>query len=123
MNERFREVRKALNLTQAEIADKIGIKQSTVTAYETGNREVSDRTIKSICSVFSVNEDWFRYGEGEMFASRTRNEIISDFMTEILKEEDSSFRKRLIGAMASWSEKDWEAMALLAETLSNKNLG
>lgn len=120
MNNRFKEIRKAVGLTQAEMADKIGIKQSTVTAYETGNREVSDRTVKSICSVFSVSEDWLRYGEGEMFTKRSRNEIIADFMASMLKEENDSFKRRLIEAMACWSENDWETMARLAESLSGK---
>ena len=36
MNERIKEVRKSLGLTQQEFADRIGVKRNTVATYEGG---------------------------------------------------------------------------------------
>ena len=67
MNQRLRELRKALNLNQTEFGNRIGVKQSTITGYETGNRIPLDSVIISICREFNVNENWLRSGDGEMF--------------------------------------------------------
>ena len=45
-----------------------------------GDRKVQDRHIKTICSIFNVNEDWFRTGKGEMF--NKKNDNFLDQMTK-----------------------------------------
>lgn len=67
MRERIIELRKALGYSQAAFAEKIGISRNFLNRYENGNREMSDRTIKTICSMFKVNEKWLRTGESEMY--------------------------------------------------------
>ena len=67
MNERLKELRKALNMTQAEFAERIGAKRNTITTYEIGRNIPSDPIVHSICVAFNVNEAWLRTGEGEMF--------------------------------------------------------
>jgi len=39
----FRETRKALGLSQAELAEKLGVDQGTVSRYETGEIEMNAR--------------------------------------------------------------------------------
>lgn len=70
MNERIKKLRKALDLTQQEFADKIGMKRNTVANYETDRNKPSNSVISLICKAFDVNEDWLRTGEGEMFGPR-----------------------------------------------------
>lgn len=67
MNERLKAIRKALNLKQDDIGDKIRFSRSHVSSLENGTRELTDRIINDICREFNVNEDWLRYGTGEMF--------------------------------------------------------
>lgn len=62
LNERIRELRKQLCLSQKDFAEKIGISQRSVSWSEQPNNNVPDSTIKSICMAFSVNEEWLRYG-------------------------------------------------------------
>ncbi len=64
---RIKELRKKLYLTQTEFADKLNLKQATIGMYENGIRNVNERSINQICRTFNVNEDWLRYGTGEMF--------------------------------------------------------
>ena len=68
MNERIKKLRKALDLTQQEFADRIGMKRNTVANYETDRNEPSNAVISLICKTFNVNESWLRNGTGEMFA-------------------------------------------------------
>ena len=67
MKERLRAVRRSLDLTQKQFAEKIGIKQNTVATYELGRIAPSESVIKLICNTFDINEDWLRTGSGEMF--------------------------------------------------------
>ena len=75
MKERLRKLRKALDLTQAEFAERIGSVQNTITGYESGKRNPSNPVISSICKEFNVNEDWLRNGNGEMFLPESQDEI------------------------------------------------
>lgn len=71
MNERLKQLRKALDLTQRVFAERIGTKQNTIATYEMGRNNPSDPIIHSICREFNVNEDWLRNGSGEMFIEKT----------------------------------------------------
>lgn len=67
INERIRWFRKDhLRVSQAEFAQVIGMKQTSVSTFERNGASVSDQIVKSICMAFSVNESWLRTGEGEM---------------------------------------------------------
>lgn len=67
MNERIRELIKALNMKQAEFAKRIGVSRPFVSELCSGNKKPSDRTVADICREFNVNEQWLRTGEGDMF--------------------------------------------------------
>lgn len=64
VNERIKISRKKANLSQKELASKIGMSQNSISWSEKDGNNVSDSTIKSICSVLSINENWLRTGEG-----------------------------------------------------------
>ncbi len=66
-NTRIKKLRKALDLTQQEFADRLGMKQNTIATYEMGRSTPGSPTIVSICREFRVNEEWLRTGSGEMF--------------------------------------------------------
>ena len=67
MNERIKELRKALGLILEEFGAKIGMGKSSVSKIEKGLNGTTDQTIRSICREFKVSEDWLRTGEGDMF--------------------------------------------------------
>ncbi|MDE6566917.1 MAG: helix-turn-helix domain-containing protein [Lachnospiraceae bacterium] len=70
MNERIKQLRRSLDLTQKAFAERIGSKQNTVATYELGRNIPSDPIIHSICREFHVHEEWLRYGTGEMFVEK-----------------------------------------------------
>ena len=118
MNHRIRELRKTLGLTQTEFGKRLGIKQTTVAGYETGGRTPIDAVVSLICRQFQVNEKWLRTGEGEMFASRIREEEISCFVEAVLAEESDSFKKRFIELLAKLEESDWQVLERMANQLA-----
>lgn len=76
MNNRILLLRKTLNLTQKDFANKIGLK-SSISDIENGKAPITERTIISICSIFNVNEKWLRFGSGNMF--NVENKKYSEF--------------------------------------------
>lgn len=85
MNERIRKLRKHLDLTQQEFADKIRVKRNTVATYEMGRSIPSDAAISLICSEFNVNEIWLKTGDGEIFKP-----VPNDVLDALAKEYNLS---------------------------------
>ena len=67
MKERLKKLRKALDLTQQQFADRIGISRGNIATYETRDGSPGNSVINLICREFNVSEAWLRTGEGEMF--------------------------------------------------------
>ena len=74
MNKRIRELRKALCLSQKEFANKIGLKQNAISYMEKDGSTVTEQNIKTICSQFSVNENWLRTGSGNMLIENEKKQ-------------------------------------------------
>ena len=99
MNERLKELRKALNLTQQAFADAIGVKRNTVATYEIGRNEPIDAVIKLICDRFRVNEIWLRTGEGEMFVELSEDDELQQLIDKSMRDESGEFKRRLAAAI------------------------
>lgn len=121
MNERLKLLRKTLDLTQQQFADRIGIKRNTLATYESGRNEPIDSVFTLICREFRVNEDWLRNGNGEMFIKQTRDEQLADFVGKILSTETDNFKRRFISALSRISESGWDALEMVINELSEIN--
>lgn len=117
MKERLKKLRKTLDLTQQEFADKLKVPRNTIGGYEVGKSNPSDAAVNNICNIFNVNEDWLRTGNGEMFIELTRDEQIENFVGDALKSEDDSFKKKFISMLAALDESDWEVLQKMVELL------
>ncbi|MDR2717852.1 MAG: helix-turn-helix domain-containing protein [Treponema sp.] len=67
INERIREIRSVLGLSQVKFSSIIALSNGYIGGVETGHIPVNDRLIKLVCSSFNISESWIRHGEGEMF--------------------------------------------------------
>lgn len=121
MNERLKELRKSLNLTQQAFADRIGIARGNIGAYEVGKNAPSDAVISLICKEFNVNEEWMRYGTGDMFAHLNRQQKIAQFSADLFRSEEESFKSRLIMALAELDEEDWVLLEKIAKKIAKKD--
>lgn len=81
MNERIKELRIALRLTQEDFGKVIGVQRAAVNKWEKGINGVADSMILSICREFGVNERWLRTGDGEMF-EQTRETVLDRLAAE-----------------------------------------
>lgn len=112
MKERFKELRKSLNMTQSEIGSVIGITKSTVSLIESGKQNLTERNIQTLTKELDVNPLWLKTGEGDMFLS-----IKADLVDQLAKEyklDDTS--KELI---RSFLELDQEQRGFLIGWLKN----
>ena len=122
MDERLKQIRKALDLTQQEFADKLGIARGNISAYEVGKNLPSDAVISLICKIYfskgKVNEDWLRTGAGEMFLPITRDDEIAKLTTDLFKEEEDSFKTRLILTLSKLDASEWAVLEKIAKELT-----
>lgn len=112
MNERLKKIRKTLDLTQQEFANRIGVARANIASYEVGKSNLSDAVISLICREFSVNEKWLRYGEGDMFNS-SDDEYIA--IIDRIMAGENEFAKNIFKTFAMFDESDWNALNRMIE--------
>jgi len=127
MQNRIKELRKALSLNQTEFAKKLGIAPNTISSYESGTIEPSNSIIKSIVREYGVNETWLRTGAGDMFRSVSREQALGEGIRKILVDRPDSFQAALISTLlkfdpdgAEWAALERIAAALLEETKKDR---
>lgn len=120
MKDRFKELRKELNVTQQEFADKLKISRNFVAQIEMGSKVPSDRTIDDVCREFNVNEEWLRTGNGDMFVPGIKDKQISAMLADVMKSGEDSFRHRLVPALARLDDEGWDNLEKLIDMISNK---
>ena len=120
MKDRFKELRKKLNVTQQEFADKLKISRNFVAQIEMGSKVPSDRTIDDVCREFNVNEEWLRTGNGDMFIPGIKDKQISAMLADVMKSGEDSFRHRLVSALARLDDEGWDNLEKLIDMISNK---
>ena len=67
VNERIKEVRRILGMTQKQFAERIAVSVSYLSDMERGDTNVNDRVVRLVSMEFGVSEHWIRTGEGSMY--------------------------------------------------------
>ena len=111
MDERLKQLRKELGLTQQEFSDKIGIKRNTFAQYENGRNEPIDAVVRLICSTYNVNEEWLRTGAGRMFVSKNTNMRVQAWIEKVLAGRPEDIRFRAVSLLADMPEEWWDILA------------
>ena len=117
MKDRITEVRKNAGLSQAEMADRLGLSRNFISLMENGNRVPSDRTISDICRIFGVNRVWLETGVGEPFQPKDKREELKSVFADVLSGRQSD-KNAFIEAVAQLPDdvfpvlvKSWIAAA------------
>lgn len=119
MHDRLKQLRELLGYNQTEFSKSLGLGRSTLGMMEVGKREILERHIKTICSIFNVNENWLRTGEGEMFVQSDVFSLdeyadkanLSDLEADVIKAYinlDSDIRKDIVHSLKSIFDKHSE---------------
>lgn len=118
-NERIKEVRSAIGLTQDRFGAKLGVGKTAVSKVENGERGVTDQLRLAVCREFRVSEDWLRTGEGDMFVEVDEDDEITRFMGDILSGQPD-FRRRLVSVLARLSPDEWALLEAKIKELSGE---
>ena len=86
MNERIKELRKTLRLTQQEFADALSVKRNTVATYEMGRNE------------------WLRSGAGDMFLELPEEDEEAAYVSELLEDGENDLYKLIKEIMHTYHD-------------------
>ena len=111
INDRIKELRAELGLTQQEFAERIGLKTSTIAGYETGIRSPNGAVIQNICRVFHVSKEWLVDGTGPKYIEH------SGIFAELLSEIDDSDDKFIKAFIETYMELDKDSRDILEYTV------
>lgn len=81
-SERLRQLRKDLGMSQEEFGRRIGFSNTAISKLEKNERNLTERTAKSICREFRVNYFWLTEGKGDIFTGTPESmvdEIAEDY--------------------------------------------
>ena len=99
-----------LHLTHDEFSKKLNISRANVANIESGRVSITERTVQDICRIFSINEDWLRFGHGDierppMGKGNELVELIAD-----LVQTDDDFSKQFIIEYLKLSDDEKEVI-------------
>ena len=122
MNERFKELRKALGLTQGEFGKILGISTSGVSDIESGRRNVTEQHLIMLSNYKKkiINIEWLRTGDGEMFVKMDKEAELMTWAGSVLGSVDDSFKKRFVKMLSELDDRDWETLEKIALKLHSK---
>ena len=101
---RLRELRTQRELSQAELARKLGVSKSRISMYELGSREPDFETLELIADFFNVDMDYLLGKENvsTYILTPEKKEIVdvisddSDLLMLMLKAKNKDYRRRLL---------------------------
>lgn len=103
MNDRIKQLRLTLGLSQEEFGNRLGMGRGAITNIELKKVEPKPLLVSLICREFGISETWLRTGEGEMFLPMDADEELARVLTEI-KLSDGQPIKSIIKSY--WSMDD-----------------
>ena len=117
MNERIKQLRKELKLSQDEFGKRIGVGKSAVSLLESGRNNLTEQMIKSICREYNVDYFWLTTGQGEMFT-----DIEADLMARIdyIMTGENDIAKRTFKAFAKLDKSEWAVIEKIIDEISEK---
>lgn len=112
MNERIKEIRLKLGLTQEQFGARIGITKSSVSTMESGKSNPSDQTVLFICREYHINETWLRTGEGTPFQPASVEEELEELLRTRFLNRSPEFRQDLFRALRHFDPNgpEWQVI-------------
>lgn len=113
MNERIKEIRKSLNLSQDEFGRRLGVTRGAITNIELNKTEPKELFLELICKVFDVNEHWLRTGKGEMFKQLTEQQQLMKYTALLMNNKDSAVAAAIQALIVTYGQLDDVSKATL----------
>ena len=112
LRDRLQEVRRTFDLSQRDLAKRIGVTSQLISMMETGKTQLSHLTAKAIEAEFGVNHEWLLNGTGEMMAKKpnaSMTPVVSNELLAVLSYYPS-IAKALNQFVSKMTLSDWEAL-------------
>ena len=98
IGEKMKAVRKAKGLTLLKVATALGLKSTGhLSQIERGEKEPSETLQNHFKLTFSISENWWARGEGEIFTDKFKQ-------FAAIKEAEGLERKRVAESQTSWGQ-------------------
>jgi transcriptional regulator with XRE-family HTH domain len=120
VNDRIKELRKQLNLTQTEFGDRLHVSRGVINNIDQNIVEPKPLFLDNVAATFNVNRLWLETGEGEMLADMSREEKIGRLIADILDDSPESFRRRVFEILVDLDAGGWKKLQDAAELLADK---
>ncbi len=75
LGERIVELRNEFDMSQAKLAELLGVKPAAVSQFEKGKTKPAIETLLNIADIFKVNLHWLLKNEGQKYIDSTSDEI------------------------------------------------
>ncbi len=94
MKDRFKQIRKALNLSQTEMGELLGKGLRAIQHYEKGERSIDNTVIILLEKAYNVNSNWLYTGTGSMFLEEKKDDSKYQWLINTLdKLSDDDIKK------------------------------
>lgn len=115
MNERVKELRAALGLTQEEFGKRIGLAKSGISRIESGATGTTEQTLRSMVREFGASYLWLTTGAGSMFENG--EEAAVHVMIDRVMAGENEHVKNLFKGLSDWTTEDWQQVDRLLDKL------
>lgn len=110
-------------MKKTAFAERLNVSQAFVSQLCSGVKQPSERTLMDICREFSVNEEWLRYGSGEMF--RQPSDEIGYYVSDLLDYdgEGNPFFDVIIEMMKKYHDLDEKSKEIVRNFFGDVSKG
>lgn len=122
MNNRFKQIRKALNMTQEDFGKALERTKRSIIFYEKGERSIDIPIITLLKEKFNVNAEWLIFGTGSMFLEEKSNIKTESASTTFVEIKEYPTVKASAGYGSIINEEIIMPYFINANLVSNKDL-
>lgn len=119
MNDRIKQVRLALGLSQEEFGNRLGVGRGAITNIELNKVSPKPYFVDLICRQFGVDEEWLKTGEGDMFLELSKNAQLNQIFEEIQLSDDELI-KSIVRTYWGLSDADKAVIRRVVQELADK---
>lgn len=119
MQERIKELRKRLDLSQEAFGAALGVTKAAICTIEAGRRGLTNQMFTAICREYNVNEEWLKTGNGNMFNDLTREEQAARIVGNAISSDNDFVIKTFI-ALGQLTPNEWQVVEKLVKSISEK---
>ena len=123
MNERLKMLRKSLSLSQEAFGNRLGVTGPGISKIESGDRNLTEPMLLSVCREFNVNEEWLRTGKGEMFVQTSASEKVYNRFGYIMENSSPSKKaalSMLLEMLYAIPDEEWNLVMKQIDEIKKK---